>query len=90
LFFFFPFFPFFSGDSFEENIKRHEAYLALKLGLKSGDKVLVRFEIPISVNFYRNQSLERRTFSTDLPAFFLYISLTQKQDVGCGVGKFLV
>lgn len=59
---------FFSGDTFEENIKRHEAYLALKLGLKSGDKVLVRFEIPIFVNFYRNQSLER-TFSTDLLFF---------------------
>lgn len=30
-----------AGDTFEENIKRHEAFLALKLGLKKGDKVLV-------------------------------------------------
>lgn len=30
-----------SGDSFEENINRHEAYLALKLGLKRGMRVLV-------------------------------------------------
>jgi hypothetical protein len=29
------------GDTFEENIKRHEGFLALKLGLKKGDKVLV-------------------------------------------------
>jgi hypothetical protein len=29
------------GDTFEENIKRHEAFLALKLRLKKGEKVLV-------------------------------------------------
>lgn len=30
------------GDSFKENINRHEAYLALKLGLKKGMRVLVK------------------------------------------------
>ncbi|KAI7852227.1 S-adenosyl-L-methionine-dependent methyltransferase [Circinella umbellata] len=30
----------YKGDSFEENIKRHEAFLALKLGLKKGERVL--------------------------------------------------
>lgn len=33
-----------TGDSFEENINRHEAYLALKLGLKKGMKVLVSIQ----------------------------------------------
>ncbi|CDS05449.1 hypothetical protein LRAMOSA07977 [Lichtheimia ramosa] len=30
----------YKGDTFEENIKRHEAFLALKLGLKKGMRVL--------------------------------------------------
>ncbi|KAI8145618.1 S-adenosyl-L-methionine-dependent methyltransferase [Fennellomyces sp. T-0311] len=30
----------YKGDTFEENIKRHEAFLALKLGLKRGQRVL--------------------------------------------------
>jgi hypothetical protein len=29
------------GDTFDENINRHEAFLALKLGLKNGMRVLV-------------------------------------------------
>ncbi|OAD07588.1 hypothetical protein MUCCIDRAFT_151310 [Mucor lusitanicus CBS 277.49] len=36
----FHFAKLYKGDSFEENINRHEAYLALKLGLKKGMKVL--------------------------------------------------
>ncbi|KAI9316373.1 S-adenosyl-L-methionine-dependent methyltransferase [Dichotomocladium elegans] len=36
----FHFAKLYKGDTFEENIKRHEAFLALKLGLKKGEKVL--------------------------------------------------
>lgn len=36
----FHFAKMYKGDTFEENTKRHESYLALKLGLKKGDKVL--------------------------------------------------
>ncbi|KAJ2955463.1 hypothetical protein NQZ79_g8540 [Umbelopsis isabellina] len=36
----FHFAKLYKGDTFEENIKRHEAFLALKLALKKGDKVL--------------------------------------------------
>ncbi|OBZ85661.1 Cycloartenol-C-24-methyltransferase 1 [Choanephora cucurbitarum] len=36
----FHFAKLYKGDSFEENINRHEAFLALKLGLKRGSKVL--------------------------------------------------
>lgn len=30
----------FRGETFNESIQRHESYLALKMGIKSGDKVL--------------------------------------------------
>lgn len=36
----FHFAKLYKGDTFEENIKRHEAFLALKLALRKGDKVL--------------------------------------------------
>ncbi|KAL0084050.1 S-adenosyl-L-methionine-dependent methyltransferase [Phycomyces blakesleeanus] len=36
----FHFAKLYKGDTFEENIKRHESFLALKLGLKKGMKVL--------------------------------------------------
>jgi len=36
----FHFAPRFSGESLRESIKRHEHYLALRLGLKAGDKVV--------------------------------------------------
>ncbi|KAG2234255.1 sterol 24-C-methyltransferase [Thamnidium elegans] len=36
----FHFAKLYKGDTFEENINRHEAYLALKLGLKKGMRVL--------------------------------------------------
>lgn len=38
------------GDTFEENIKRHEAFLALKLGLSKGMRVLVRKENKVMSN----------------------------------------
>ena len=50
------------GDTFEENIKRHEAFLALKLGLGQGQRVLVCLNLPFLYLIYLKKKQSNKPF----------------------------
>jgi len=67
----------FKGESFTESIARSEHFLALRLGLKPGMKVLVFFF------FFFNLSFSSFFFIQIPNFFFLFFYI---KDVGCGIG----